>query len=257
MTKKEHSSREVLLTSILLILVALAGITAATVAWFTIADHARVQTMGLQLFTDANLRFDLDSHATFDEYVKTLSFEEIAARVQQEKGYDMQQTPLEPVTTGNYTDFSYEKGQGVSADSGAYIEFTLHFMATEDMTVYLNPENSEGGEKDGTAIESDNEALIDSMRISFTANDQTWVYDPDMGDVRTQQGQAVLYGLGNTRSQNSAMFFLQKETDLPVVVHIWMEGTDPACTNEAGSSDYQIRMRFSGETPEEQQNKDQ
>ena len=253
MTKKERSPRETLITSILLILTALAGITAATVAWFTIADHARVQTMGLQLFTDANLRFDLDSHATFEEYVKTLSFEDIAARMQTEKGYDMKETPLEPVTTADYSSFTYEKGQGVSPTSGAYLEFTLHFMATEDMTVYLNPENSEPTAQDGTAIESDNDALVESMRVSFTADGQTWVYDPGMGDTAVQQGQAAVFGLGSTRSQNSAMFTLQKETDLPVEVHIWMEGSDPACTNEAGSSDYSIRLRFSGETQQDQQ----
>ena len=253
MSKRKQSPREMLLTSLLLVLIALVGITAATVAWFTIADRAKVQMMGLQLFTDANLRFDLDSHATFEEYIKTLSFEDIAARVQTDQGYDMHEVPLEPVTTSDYSNFSYEKGQSVSQTGGAYWEFTLHFMATEDMTVSLNPENSGGEDKDGTAIESKNDELIDAMRISFTSGDETWVYDPGMGDTVTRQGNTTTFGLGATRSRNSAMFSLQKETDLPVQVHIWLEGTDPACTNSVGASDYTIRLRFSGETLEEQQ----
>ena len=110
MNKKENNKtvRSRLYTSVLLVLLALVAVTAATVAWFSIADRAKVKTMSLDIVTDADLRMDLDPHSTIDQYVKTLSFEQIAARIQQEKGFSMETTPLEPVTTTDYETFTYE-----------------------------------------------------------------------------------------------------------------------------------------------------
>ena len=68
-------------TSILLVLLALVSITAATVAWFSIADRTKVRSMSMEITTGVNLRFDLDAHDTFDEYVKTLGFEQIGERI--------------------------------------------------------------------------------------------------------------------------------------------------------------------------------
>ena len=72
-------------TSILLVLLALVSITAATVAWFSIADRTKVRSMSMEITTGVNLRFDLDAHDTFDEYVKTLEFEQSGERIEQEK----------------------------------------------------------------------------------------------------------------------------------------------------------------------------
>ena len=41
-------------TSIVLVLLALAAVTAATVAWFSIADNTRVRTMSLDIVTDVD-----------------------------------------------------------------------------------------------------------------------------------------------------------------------------------------------------------
>ena len=97
MNRKEDNktARSRLYTSVLLVLMAFVAVTAATVAWFSIADRAKVKTMSLDIIADADLRMDLDPHSTIDQYVKTLSFEQIAARIQQEKGFSMETTPLQ------------------------------------------------------------------------------------------------------------------------------------------------------------------
>ena len=89
------------LTSLILALIAVIFLSAATVAWFSIADYTKVNSISMEVTTGVNLRFDLDAHQTFDEYVKTLSFEQIASRIRTEKGFDMSAVPLEPVTTNN------------------------------------------------------------------------------------------------------------------------------------------------------------
>lgn len=214
-------------TSILLVLLALVSITAATVAWFSIADRTKVRSMSMEITTGVNLRFDLDAHDTFDEYVKTLGFEQIAERIDQEKGFKMSEVPLEPVTTTDYVEFTFEKGTVVSPEKGAYLEFTLNFMSTQDMDVYLTTEDS-SGKTDGTKIESSNPELPNAMRISFTSDNETMVYDPGNGDVDIR------------------LFSLKKEKNQPVIVHIWIEGTDEACTDALRGADYQISMRFVG-----------
>ena len=178
MNKKENNKtvRSRLYTSVLLVLLALVAVTAATVAWFSIADRAKVKTMSLDIVTDADLRMDLDPHSTIDQYVKTLSFEQIAARIQQEKEFSMETTPLEPVTTTDYETFTYENGTTVENTSGAYLEFTLHFMAAKDMVVHLTSANSSSGAEDGTLVMSENAALPESMRIAFSADGTIWNY---------------------------------------------------------------------------------
>ena len=95
---------------VLLVLLALVAVTAATVAWFSIADNTKVKTMGLDIIADTDLRMDLDPHETIEQYVKTLSFEQIAERMQRDKGFSMAETPLEPVTTVDETVFTFENG---------------------------------------------------------------------------------------------------------------------------------------------------
>ena len=247
--------RSRLLTSVLLVLLALVAITAATVAWFSIADKTRVKSMSLDIETAADLRMDLDAHANFEDYVKKLSFEQIAERIRSELGFDMSVTPLEPVTTSDQNIFTYENGTAVPDTKGAYLTFTLHFMSEKDMIVHLNSADSDSGKEDGTKISSSNSELPDSMRISFTADGQTWIYDQGMGDTFSISGTSTTFGLpsggSSTINSNNAMFSLKKETDKPVLVHIWMEGTDPACTDSLKAADYAIRMRFTGETTEQ------
>lgn len=241
--------RNRLYVSILLFLAAMVSLSAATVAWFTIADFTKVHSMSMEITTGINMRFDLDAHETFEEYVKTLKFTEIAGRVQRDLGYDMQTVPLEPVTTTDFKVFTFEHGDMAAADSGAYQEFVLHFMATEDMLVHLTSEDTEQA-KDGTRVTSENPDLPSAMRISFTVGDMTYVYDPGMGDAAEKTGNAVWFGLPASGqmvlNDNNAMFWLKKDVDQPVTVHIWLEGTDPVCTDVLRNADYSIMLRFIG-----------
>ena len=226
---KKKTQKNLLKTSILLSMMALVALTAVTVAWFSIADNARVRTMSLELITGVDLRMDLDPHETIEEYVKTLTFEDISQRILEEKGFSMEEVPLEPVTTSDYERFTYENGTVVEPPSGAYLEFTLHFMGEKDMLVHLTEENSSEDEVDGTAVNSKNPELPQAMRIAFTADGKTTVYDP-----------------GEKRGEDLFLFSLKKEEDKEVQVHIWLEGTDPACTDVLRNADYEIRLRFNG-----------
>jgi hypothetical protein len=246
---RENNTGRALTVSLLLTVAALVSVVAATVAWFTIADNARVRSMSMELTTGSSLRFDLDAHSDFEDYVKTLSFADIAARITQQQGFDPRTTALEPVTSANGTAFFYEDGTAAADSSGAYLTFTLHFMATQDMLVHLTSANTAGAE-DGTLVSSSSAALPSAMRISFTAGGAYSIYDPGAaaGSVSSTGGKT--FGLANAASMtlgsDNALFWLQEGVDLPVQVSIWLEGSDEACTDALRSADYSIRLRFIG-----------
>lgn len=253
----DRSLRSRVYTSLLLALLALVAVSAATVAWFSIADRARVRTMSLEIVADVDLRMDLDPHQTIDQYVKTLSFESIAKRIQSEKGFSMEETPLQPVTTDDAVTFTYENGSVVDDKSGAYLEVTLHFMAEKDMVVHLTSANSSESSTDGTAVLSETAGLPEAMRISFAADNQTWIYDPGMGNESSTQGSMKTFGLPGadrmTLTDDNAMFSLKQGEDKAVIMHIWLEGTAPTCTDELRASQYAIRLRFTGDSGEGQE----
>ena len=126
------------------------------------------------------------------------------------------------------------------------------------MIVHLTSANSKDGASDGTAVTSKQQKLPEAMRISFTADGKTWVYDPGMGDASGKENGLNSFGLpaagAMKLSDKNALFALKEHVDKPVVVRIWMEGTDPACTDELQQADYEIRLRFTGETEEKNQN---
>lgn len=251
--KKDQNKKNVrqrVYISLMLTLIALVAVTAATVAWFSIADRTKVNTMGLDIVADVEMRMDLDAHDTIDQYVRTLSFESIQNRIQREKGFSMSATPLSPVTTSDYSTFTYENGKVAEATEGSYLEFTLHFMAAKDMIVHLTSADSDTGKGDGTMVSSSVAALPQAMRISFTADGQTWIYDPGAGDTSETLGTAKTFGLAAASdmqlSDANSIFTLKEGEDKTVVVHIWLEGTDPQCKDELKKADYSIRLRFTG-----------
>lgn len=238
-----------LLISVLLALVALVSASAATVAWFTIADFTKVYSMGMEITTGTNLRFDLDAHESYEDYVKTLTYHKIAERLRRDWGYDLKTSFLEPVTTKDLTVFTYEDETVVTEEEGVYLSFELHFMATADMLIHLTSENSSEG-KNGTIIESANDELAKAMRIGFTVDGRNFIYDPGMGDESITDRNTKQFGLPDSGqmecNDHNGMFWVRKEQDCPVRVHIWLEGTDPKCTDELRNADYNIQLRFVG-----------
>lgn len=253
MTQKQ--SKQSFFSAVLLLLMAFGTVAGATWAWFTIADYTKVRAMSMEISTGFNLRFDLKAHKEFEDYVKTLSFGEIVSRMSQEQHFDAEHIPLEPVTTSDYQTFRLENGTAVSSSEGSYWSFTLHFMAQDDMVVHLTSASSRG-KADGTAVSSSVSGMEKVLRISFTADGKTYVYSPSMGDTSQKTKNAKLFGLP-TGSQmvynnNNAMFSLKENVDKPVVVHIWLEGTDAACDNSLRGGDFSIALRFLGTDAENQ-----
>ena len=157
---------------------------------------------------------------------------------------DIDASKLKPVTTSDYQTFSFEDGTAADPATGAYLEFTLHFMSSADVRVRLTGQDGDDGAS-GTRFSSDTQGMASAMRMSFTADGQTWVYNPNGGGGSS--GSATVFGLDSgAATAASDMFDLIADTDKPVTVRIWLEGTDPNCTNMLKGANYSVSMRFEG-----------
>lgn len=252
--EEKQDLRHRLATTLLLVLFALVAIAMATFAWFSIADHAKARSFALTANAGNALRFDLDAHDDFNQYVSTLGFDQISARMSAENGVDIDTSKLQPVTTSDGQSFTYEDGSAAQAQTGAFLEFTLHFISHEDVVVRLTGEAGSNGEA-GTAFTSNVQGLPEAMRMSFTCDGRTWVYNPNMGATASGSGQMATFGIVPGGSSEAAnMFSLVADTDKPTIVRIWLEGTDPNCTNMVKGADYSVSMRFEGIEQQESRN---
>ena len=235
--------------TILLILLAAAGISGISFAWFTLADYTKVSTMKLDITNGSNLRFDVVEHDDIEDYYKTLSVERIRDQVLNERGYDLTVTPLEPVTTSDYVNFTFEKGEAADVNSGVYLEFPLHFMAARDMYVHLTSQNS-AGNQDGTAITAQDERLTNALRVCFDVDGEKYIYDPGMSEGAVNDGNGRIFGLNNADAMvytdNNSLFYLPAFTDQPVTVRIWLEGEDENCVDDIRKMNFTMQFRFAG-----------
>lgn len=241
--------RKTIRKTVLLLLLAVVGISGISFAWFTLADFTRVSTMRLDITNGSNLRFDVVGHEDIEEYYKTLSVERIRDYVLGNHGYDLTTTPLEPVTTVDYSVFTFEKGDPADINSGVYVEFPLHFMAAKDMYVHLTSENSPGN-SDGTLVSAEDARLSNALRVCFTVNGQNYIYDPGMGEGSVTDGNGRIFGLNDADnmvySNDNSLFYIEAFTDQEVRVKIWLEGTDEGCVDDIKKQNFTMKFRFAG-----------
>lgn len=237
------------MTTVFFLIVGLLSLIGTTFAWFTIADRGRVSSMSIEITNGANLYFDVEPHEDIDDYFKVISLERLSSKTKQLYGYELSKNVLHPVTTKNGKIFTNENGEKVEANSGYYIEIPLNFISTNDMYVHLTTEN-EKGMSNGTLVNSDNEKLIKTLRISFEADGENSIYNPSMSEGTSEFNGMKVFGLNKfdqmVYSENNSLFYLRSFENKEVIMRIWIEGTDEYCTNDLKGSTFSLRLRFAG-----------
>ncbi|MBP5165959.1 MAG: hypothetical protein ILP09_01710 [Oscillospiraceae bacterium] len=247
--EKKQGTRRMAATSLLLLLIALAAVTATTVAWFSISSHTLVHSLSMDVTTGAALRFDTVPHGEFIEYVETLSVKEIFEKIQEQYGYDPYSAKLVPVTTDDGRVFTLRDGTVRQPETGAYLDFTLHFMSTREMDVHLSSAHGHRG-NDGTLVTSELAKLPQALRISFTCGEKTVIFDPGATEIDYTSKNILIFGLPQAEdmiyNDTNSLFHIKPDINTPVDVRIWIEGTDEACSDDIRGGDYSIRLRFVG-----------
>lgn len=230
--KKKMSSATLLGASIRLFIVALVAVSTITFAWFTISDNTRVSMLSMDVTTGKSLRIDVEPHDLYEDYKQSLPWADINDYVKAHRNVDYDTVPLVPVTSNDAKNFYTQKGAPVYTDQLQYIEYVLHFKSQDHVLVHLTEANSAQAD-DGTKILSPTPALPGAMRIGFEMPDgSVHIYRTNSNIDYMQQDKSTM------------LFDLPADTDLPVTVRIWIEGTDPACTNALKGKDYTLMMRF-------------
>lgn len=214
------NNKHVLSTTLLLALVALLAATAASLAWFTISDSTRVNSMIMDVTAGLALRIDRVEHRHFEDYVQHMSI-------------PLEEQPLLPVTSKDGKSFMLENGTLVNGPKGYYAEFELHFMGTMDMWVHMTSTHAQD-KKDGTAMWSKENSRADqALRLALVWEDGAFLYNPRTDDI-------------SGWTEKNKLFFLPAETDKKVMLRIWLEGTDPNCKNDLKGIEYAINLKFEG-----------
>jgi len=217
---KNKKSKSMLSTTVLLALVAIIAATAASLAWFTISDTTRIQSLSMDVTAGLALRIDTEAHKNFEDYTQHLTL-------------DFGEKSLLPVTSEDGRIFRLENGTVVETAEGYYAEFELHFMGTMDMYVHLTSTDASDAE-DGTRIWSDdNKNLSQAMRLCLDWVDGEYIYNPRTTDL-------------SGWTDENTLFFLPANKDQQAILRIWLEGNDPNCKNDLKNIDFSIKLKFEG-----------
>lgn len=233
------------------------GLTSATYAWFTVNTFAGVQLFELQISTGDDLRVSMDNHGSdIEQYTHVITNEMLNTYLQRNYNKTLNDVILDPVTTTNGRDFTYQAGTRAEPNGEeSYFEFECYFIATRDMHVHLTTEGADdNGQQNGTtgtevsttspAPQSD---VIRSCRIDFEGEgNAVKTYEPNKNGQSTSLATFDLPSGTMNYNDDNNLFTLQKLTPKKVAVRVWLEGEDPECDNDIQRADLSIKLSFVG-----------
>ena len=229
---KRKEKRHHLYLSISIFLLAIACIVGATYAWFTLSANTRVNSMNMEITTGFQLRMDTIPHEDIEDYYQKLD----GVKIQEASGNEQ----LDPVTSRDGVNFYSEQGQAVIDSKLAYLEVPLHFKAAKSMYVHLSKNTLDGEE--GTNVGGDN-GIEQALRLSFSVDGITKIYEP----YGKSEGTFTFLGQSQMEyTEENTLFYIEEGIDKEVMLRIWIEGTDPQCTDQLRDALYQIRLCFIG-----------
>lgn len=234
------------------------GLFSASFAWFTVNTFAGVQLFELQVSTGDDLRVSMDNHgANIDQYTHVITNEMINSYLQRKYSKTMSDIILDPVTTSDGANFTYQDGTRVEANGDeSYFEFECYFIATRDMHVHLTTEGADEngkqtGRNDGTEVTTSSPApqsdVTRACRIDFDGEGNTVkTYEPNKSGQSTSLSTFDLPSGSMTYGDDNNLFTLQKLTPKKVTMRVWLEGEDPECDNDIQRANLQIKLSFVG-----------
>ena len=116
---------------------------------------------------------------------------------------DIDASKLKPVTTSDYQTFTFEDGSTADPATGAYLEFTLHFMSSTDLRVRLTGQDGDGGVS-GTRFSSDTQGMASAMRMSLPP---TATPGSTTQRGRGSSGAATVFGLDSSAATAASDMF--------------------------------------------------
>lgn len=236
-------------TTFLLSIIAMLVLITGTLAWFTLSNFASVNEMTLKISTAPELYLDIENHGdNYKLYKKVLTNDMINTYLASVNAPRIDQQLLDPVTSTNGILMKNRSGTTREANKDTYLEFKVWFIATKDMWVHLSGQNVEVEGKSATTAVTTTETgakadVVRSLRVSYEDSGSAAIYEPNKGSAVA--GQST-FDVGQSFSNDTRLFHLEKLTPKQITIRIWAEGEDPECDNDVQDANVTIEMLFGG-----------
>lgn len=233
----------------LLSIIAMLVLITATLAWFTLSNFAAVNDINLKISTAPELYLDIENRGTdVSLWKKTLTNEMVNTSLRAQNAPTLDQQLMDPVTTTNGIAFTGQTGNSRNANATTYIEFKVWFISTADMWVHLSGQTAQVEGKDATTRCTTTETgakadVTKAVRVSYEDSGSAAIWEPNRG---TPVNGQTTFDVGQTFSNDTRLFKLDKLTPKQITFRIWAEGNDPECDNDVQDANVTFEMLFGG-----------
>jgi len=238
--------------NIMLSVIAMLVLIAATLAWFTLSNFASVNQIDLHISTAPGLYLDIENRGTSDlsAWKKTLTNDMINEYLTSVSAPAIADQLLDPVTSSDGIAFTNRTGVTRTANNDSFMEFKVWFIATTDMWVHLSGETVEvvSGTNATTACTTTETGakadVVNALRVSYEDSSSAAIWEPNKGSAVA--GQTTFDVNGANYSNDTRIFHLDAMTPKQITFRIWAEGEDPECDDDIQAANATIEMLFCG-----------
>ncbi|MBQ2723384.1 MAG: hypothetical protein IJF72_01885 [Clostridia bacterium] len=268
----KNSKSKVLMTSVIMLVVAVMALTTATYAWFISADSASVTDITMQAASASGIRFSADNGTTWKNYLvvgeaSDNATPDIEIEIPSD-GYNPTSTNA-VLNSGAFSFFyahSYEDGFVVVEEDPAnfiHLAFKIRLDGDSATTQHLWLTSD-------SAITS-NGSLDSILRVAFVYNNTVKVWQPNQEQANTYKPlvtekesvqlpvSSIITDTDVIGDEIGSNHLVGGAANLPVFdfanpqgtsveydveIYIWLEGQDPDCTNAVASQNITANLVF-------------
>lgn len=233
----------------LLSIIAMLVLITATLAWFTLSNFASVNEINLKISTAPNLYIDIENRGTDTSlWKKTLTKDMINSYLTSNNAPKLEDQLLDPVTTSNGISFTSRSGATREPNKDTYVEFKAWFISTAEMWVHLSGQTVEvdgaNATTSCTTTETGGKAdIVKAVRISYEDAGSAAIWEPNKG---TPVAGQTTFDVGQSFSNDTRLFHLDKLTPKQITMRIWIEGEDPEGDDDVQEAKVDFTMLFGG-----------
>ncbi len=241
--------KRALISAIAMLVVSAIVLTSATFAWFSMGKKVTVEQFKANVSEADGLLISAYADKDFDTSVSLKAIRTAADADLNIPGEEAKISPVSFNVNGTfiagYLDDQGDLQTSVAADGSYYkIPLYIKYYGTETATIALDGTTvSQGTGTKGTNAFKAVRVATDKASYVFAPNSET---SETFQYVATAGGAAqTLSNVVTQADSNNLTFTLNPGSTTKVIVYVWLEGTDPQCTDdEAAGGDFTVDLAF-------------
>lgn len=283
LVKKAKKIRSMIMMTLLCVLM----MSAATYAWFTLSNTAKATNLTMTVGDTTGLQIAPVNGNTYGTFGSSINFQDIKGKIlpatSDGKTFYLPKYNDAGEVTSTETTTEYLDETNDSTDKeGYYIQYSFYLRslgAESDVWLKAGSGMSDGtwkenGKYEGTymlAKTVDGEKNVPAsaaIRMSFLtdgAASASAIFEPNNGitnpeglnegtdyaknSVGNGPTSKIIQNCSGALTTNAAVVHLPKETPTKIILNVWIEGTDDQCVNQISAKDLIGQLVFTKEQP--------